>query len=169
MLQRLPIALAQVKAGNNSQSLLNEIRQFVYSFYQSKEITKKVYNNKIKSNTIIKMDAIFMNPEKSKTSKSHVLILQLNDKSDLRRGEKSVALSNGSIYYTWKNIKSSYKNNLKYQLQHGMINLNYQVDHILCQIFKIILSIFLKNNKSIDSLPIRIYVNKIGNRITFKI
>ena len=45
MLQRLPIALAQVKAGNNSQSLLNEIRQFVYSFYQSKEITKKVYNN----------------------------------------------------------------------------------------------------------------------------
>ena len=115
MLQRLLIALAQVKAGNNSQSLLNEIRQFVYSFYQSKEITKKVYNNKIKSNTIIKMDAIFMNPEKSKTSKSHVLILQLNDKSDLRRGEKSVALSNGSIYYTWKNIKSSYKNNLKYQ------------------------------------------------------
>ena len=113
MLQRLPIALAQVKAGNNSQSLLNEIRQFVYSFYQSKEITKKVYNNKIKSNTIIKMDAIFMNPEKSKTSKSHVLILQLTDKSDLRRGEKSVALSNGSIYYTWKNIKSSYKNNLK--------------------------------------------------------
>ena len=50
-----------------------------------------------------------------------------------------------------------------------MMNLNYQVDHILCQIFKIILSIFLKNNKSIDSLPIRIYVNKIGNRITFKI
>ena len=49
MLQRLPIALAQVKAGNNSESLLNEIRQFVYSFYQSKEITKKVYNNKIKS------------------------------------------------------------------------------------------------------------------------
>ena len=49
MLQRLPIALAQVKAGNNSESLLNEIRQIVYSFYQSKTITKKVYNDIIKS------------------------------------------------------------------------------------------------------------------------
>ena len=49
MLQRLPIALAQVKAGNNSEILLNEIRQIVYFLYQSKEITKKVYNNIIKS------------------------------------------------------------------------------------------------------------------------
>ena len=49
MLQRLPIALAQVKAGNNSKNLLNEIRQIVYSLYQSKEITKKVYNNLTKS------------------------------------------------------------------------------------------------------------------------
>ena len=49
MLQRLPIALAQVKAGNNSENLLNEIRQIIYLLYQSKEITKKVYNNLIKS------------------------------------------------------------------------------------------------------------------------
>ena len=49
MLQRLRIALAQVKAGNKSESLLNEIRQSVYSLYQSKEITKKVYKNIIKS------------------------------------------------------------------------------------------------------------------------
>ena len=49
MLQRLPIALAQVKAGNNLESLLNEIRQIVYSLYQSKQITKKVYNDIIKS------------------------------------------------------------------------------------------------------------------------
>ena len=49
MLQRLPIALAQVKAGNNSESLLNEIRQIVYSLYQSKQITKRVYNNIIES------------------------------------------------------------------------------------------------------------------------
>ena len=49
ILQRLPIALAQVKAGNNSESLLNEISQIVYSLYQSKKITKKVYNNIIKS------------------------------------------------------------------------------------------------------------------------
>ena len=49
MLQRLPIALAQIKAGNNSRSLLNEIRQIVDYLYQSKEITKNVYNNIIKS------------------------------------------------------------------------------------------------------------------------
>ena len=49
MLQRLPIVLAQVKGGNNSENLLNEIRQIVYSLYQSKEITKKVCNNIIKS------------------------------------------------------------------------------------------------------------------------
>ena len=48
MLQRLPIDLAQIKAGNNSESLLNEITQIVYSLYQSNKITKKVYNNIIK-------------------------------------------------------------------------------------------------------------------------
>ena len=49
MLQRLLIALSQVKAGNNSESLLNEIRQIAYSLYQSKQVTKKVYNNIIES------------------------------------------------------------------------------------------------------------------------
>ena len=49
MLQRLSIALAQAQAGNNSQNLLNEIRQIIYSLYQSNVITKKVYNNIIKS------------------------------------------------------------------------------------------------------------------------
>ena len=49
MLQRLPIALVQVKAGNNSESLLNAIRQMVYSLYKSKETTKKMCNNIIKS------------------------------------------------------------------------------------------------------------------------
>ena len=48
MLQRLPIALARVKAGNSSENLLNEIRQIVYSLYQWKKITKKLYNNIIK-------------------------------------------------------------------------------------------------------------------------
>ena len=49
MFKRLPIALAQIKAGNNSESLLNEIRQIVYSLYRPKEITKKLYNSIIKS------------------------------------------------------------------------------------------------------------------------
>ena len=49
MLKRLPIAVAQIKAGNNSENLLNEIRQIVYSLYRSKEIAKKVHTNIIKS------------------------------------------------------------------------------------------------------------------------
>ena len=57
------------------------------------------------------MDTIFVNSEKSKTSEPHVLILKLTEELDLRRGEKSIALSNLSICYTWKNIKSSCNNN----------------------------------------------------------
>ena len=90
------------------------------------------------------MDTIFMNSENSKTSKPHVLTLKLTSKLDLRIGEKVIALSNLSIYYTWRNIKSSYNKilDLKYLHQHGIMNLNYQMDQILYQIFKIILSIF---------------------------
>ena len=56
------------------------------------------------------MDTIFMNSENSKTSEYHVSMLNA-DILDLRRGQKTVALSNISIYYTWKNVKSSYNNN----------------------------------------------------------
>ena len=57
------------------------------------------------------MDTIFINSENSKTSKAHILILKLTNELDLRNGEKVTALSNLSIYYTWKNIKNSYNNN----------------------------------------------------------
>ena len=57
------------------------------------------------------MDTIFMNSDNSKASKPHILKLKLTSKLDLRIGEKVIALSNLSIYYTWKNIKSSYNNN----------------------------------------------------------
>ena len=57
------------------------------------------------------MDTIFMNLENSKTSKQNVLVLKLTDKLDLRMGEKVIVLSNLSVYYTWKNVKSSYSNN----------------------------------------------------------
>ena len=57
------------------------------------------------------MDSIFINPENSNTSKPHLLILKLTDKLNLRRGEKSTALSSLSIYNTWKNIKVSCNNN----------------------------------------------------------
>ena len=49
LLTRLPILLAQIKAGNNSYKLKNEIRQILYLLYQDNKITKKVYNNLIKS------------------------------------------------------------------------------------------------------------------------
>ena len=55
----------------------------------------------------MKMDIIFMNSENRKTSEPYILILKLTDKLYLRRGEKSIAFSNLSIYYPWKNIKSS--------------------------------------------------------------
>ena len=57
------------------------------------------------------MNTIFMNSENSKTLKPRVLILKLTNKLDLRIGKKVIALSNLSIYYKWKNIKSSYNNN----------------------------------------------------------
>ena len=57
------------------------------------------------------MDTIFINSENSNTPKPQVLILKLTNKLDLRIGEKTIALTNLSIYYTWKIIKSSYNNN----------------------------------------------------------
>ena len=89
------------------------------------------------------MDTIFMNSENSKTSKPHVLILKLTNKLDLRIGEKIIALSNLSIYYTWKNIKSSYSNN-KFKISVSTWNnkLNCLMNRIQYQIFRIILSIF---------------------------
>ena len=72
------------------------------------------------------MDTIFMNSENSRTSEYHVLLLKLSDKLDLRIGQESIALSNLSVYHTWKNIKSSYNNN---KFKRGVMNLDYQMDH----------------------------------------
>ena len=57
------------------------------------------------------MDTVFMNSENSKTSYSHILLLNLSDKKNLKRKGEYGALSNLNIYYTWKNIKKSYKSN----------------------------------------------------------
>ena len=61
------------------------------------------------------MDAILISSKNGRTSEYHVLVLKLDDKLDLRRGQKSAALSNLIIYYPWKNIKSSY-NNIKFKI-----------------------------------------------------
>ena len=116
------------------------------------------------------MDTIFMNSENSKTSKPHVLILKLTNKLDLRIGEKIIALSNLSIYYTWKNIKSSYNNkfkisaptwNDKLELPDGSYSASDIQDY-----FEYILK---KHEENTDKPSVHIYVNKIENRVTFKI
>ena len=88
------------------------------------------------------MDTIFINFKNSKSSNPHRLLLYLTDKVNSKRSNIFVALSNLSIYYTWKNIKCYIRTmNLKYQLQREMKNLNYLMNHILYQIFRIILII----------------------------
>ena len=89
------------------------------------------------------MDTIFMNTENSKTSKRHVLILKLTTKLDLRFGENVIALSNLSIYYTWKNIKSTYSNK-KFKISAPTWNDEFELLDGSYSIsdFKIILSIF---------------------------
>ena len=61
--------------------------------------------------SVIKMNTMFMNSKNSQTYKPHILILKFTDKLDLRRGENRISLSNLTIYYTGKKIKSSYNNN----------------------------------------------------------
>ena len=117
------------------------------------------------------MGTIFMNSENSKTSENNVLVLKLTDKLDLRRGQKTIALSNLSIYYTWKNVKSSYNNNKfkisaptwseEFELPDGSYSISDIQDY-----FEYILK---KHSESVDNPSIRMYINRIENRITFKI
>ena len=84
MLQRLIVPLAQVKAGNTSEKLLNEIIQVIYSLYKAKEITKKVYGNITNSIKLEnRMGTTFMNSGNSKTSDPHRLLLNFSDKINL--------------------------------------------------------------------------------------
>ena len=85
-----------------------------------------------------------MDFKNSKISDPHRLSPNVTDKIDLRRTDKYIALSNLSIYYTWKNIKKSKKNNkfVQYQLKHEMKNFSYLMDRILYQIFEIILNMY---------------------------
>ena len=117
------------------------------------------------------MDTIFMNTENSKTSKLHVLVLKLTNKPDLRFGEKVIALSNLSLYYTWKNIKSTYNNkkikisaptwNDEFELPDGSYSISDIQDY-----FEYILK---KHGEDIDKPSVQIFVNKTENRVTFKI
>ena len=93
MLQILPITLAQVKPGNTSENLQNEIRKLIHYLYRAKEITKKVYNNVMNSIKLQNiMDTIFMNSINSEASDPHRLLLNLTGKINLKRSDKQVAL-----------------------------------------------------------------------------
>ena len=117
------------------------------------------------------MDTIFMSSENSETSDDHVLLLKLINKLDLRGDQKSVALSNISIYYAWRHIKSSYKNNKfkisaptwsdEFQLRDGSYSISDIQDY-----FGYIIK---KHSERVDDPPIHIFVSKNENRITFKI
>ena len=90
------------------------------------------------------MNVIFMNSENSKTSKPQVLTINLTSKLDLRNGEKVIALSNLSIYYTWRNRKSLY-NNDKFKISAPTRNDEFKLPDVLyseSDIFKITLNTF---------------------------
>ena len=109
--------------------------------------------------------------EDSKTSEPHVLILTLTDKLDLRIGVKIIALSNLIIYYTWKNINSSYKNN-KFKISAPTQNNKFKLPDWLYSVsdiqdcFEYILK---KHGENIDNPSVKIYVKKVENRITCRI
>ena len=126
------------------------------------------------------MDTIFMNSENSKTSEPHILKLKLTDKLDLRIGEKVIALSNLSIYYTWKNIKSSYNNN-KFKISASTWNEEFKLpdgSYSVSDIQDYFEYILKKHGENIGDNDkdndknkswVKICFNNVENRITFKI
>ena len=140
--------------------------------HQSKEITKKVYNNILKSIKVQykNIDTLFINSENSRTSEYHALLLKLVDILDLRSSQISVGLSNLSIYYTWRNTKSSYKNN-KFEISAPTWSDEFELpdgSYSISDIQDYFEYIPKKLSESDDELPIEIFVSRNENRITFK-
>ena len=117
------------------------------------------------------MDTIFINSENSRTLKPHLLTFKLANKLDLRFGEKVVTLSNLSIYYTWKKIKSTYNNN-KFKIFSPTWNDEFELpdgSYSISDIQDYFEYILKKHGEDIDKPSVQIYINKIENRATFKI
>ena len=117
------------------------------------------------------MNTIFINSENSKIHDSHRLLLNLSVKIDLKRRDKYVPVSNLSISYTWKSIKKSYKNNKfkisvatwskKFELYIGLYSVSDIQDYF---------EYIIKQHETVTDNPrIIVYVNKIENRVAFKI
>ena len=117
------------------------------------------------------MDTIFMNTESSKTSKPHVSTLKLTNTLDLRVGKKVIASSHFSIYYTWKNIKNIYNDN-KFKISAPTWNDEFELpdgSYSVSDIQNYVEHILKKHGEDIDKTTMQTYVNKIENRVTFKI
>ena len=119
----------------------------------------------------IKIDTIFMNSKNSKTSKPHIIILKLTNKLDLRIGENMISLSNLSVYYTWRNIKSSC-NNSKFKISAPAWNDKFELpdgSYFVSDIQDYFEYVFKKHGENTDKSSVEIYVNKTENRVIFKI
>ena len=109
------------------------------------------------------MDTIFMNSESSRNPKPHILMLKLTNKLDLRIGQKAIALSNLSIYYTWKNIKSTHNDN-KFKISAATWNGEFELpdgSYSVSDIQDYFEYILKKHEEDIDKPSVQIYVNKI--------
>ena len=112
-----------------------------------------------------------MNSDNSKTSKPYILQLKLTSKLDIQLDEKVITLSNLSIYYTWKNIKSSYNNN-KFKISASTWNEEFTLpdgSYSVSDIQDYFEYIMKKHGENTTKPSIQIYASKIENRITFKI
>ena len=112
-----------------------------------------------------------MNSENSRTCKPYILKLKLTDKLDLRFGEKVIALPNLSIYYTWKNIKSSYNNN-KFKISLPTWNDEFEIpdgSYSISDIQDYFEYILKKHREDVDKPSVQIYADKIESRVTSKI
>ena len=110
-----------------------------------------------------------MNSENSKMSKPHLLISKLTNKLDIRTAEKIIALSSFSLYYTWKNIKSSYNNN-KFKISAPKWNDTFELpdgSYSVSDIQDYFEYILKKHGGNTDKPSVQIYVNRIENRVTF--
>ena len=117
------------------------------------------------------METFFMNTKNSKTNESHRFKYDLIDKLDFKNPNKNMALANLSIYYTWKNVKSIYKNN-KFKTSAPTWNETFDLPDGSYNILAIqnYLEYMIKKHETIaDTAPILIYANNIINRIVFKI
>ena len=117
------------------------------------------------------METFFMNSKNSKTNESYKFKYDLIDKLDLKNPNKNMALANLSIYYTWKNVKSTYNNN-KFKISAPTWNETFDLpdgSYNISEIQDYIEYIIKKYETIGENAPILIYANTINNRIVFKI